>query len=146
MALALTLKPQERLILGQAVIRNTGSQVIHLAVETPVPILRQRDILTEETAKTPCSRLYLVVQMLYLGPEQESLQQLYLTLAKDVLEAAPSLSPTLQEISLHVAAGDYYRALQAAKRLRQSEQELLERAKSLTQISENYENTSLVEL
>jgi len=129
MALALTLKPQERMILGDAVIRNASRHSAHLLVETSVPILRQRDILPQDEVRTPCGHLYLAVQLLYLQPsKQEQLQQLYLSLAQEVLAAAPSLSRALQDISLYVAGGDYYRALQSAKRLMRQEQTLLQQA------------------
>jgi flagellar protein FlbT len=129
MALALTLKPQERMILGDAVIRNMSRHSAHLLVETPVPVLRNRDILPQNEARTPCGHLYLAVQLLYLQPaKQTQLQDLYLTLAQEVLSAAPSLSPVLQDLSLLVAGGDYYRALQVAKRLLGQEQALLQQA------------------
>jgi flagellar protein FlbT len=129
MALSLTLKSQERMILGGTVIRNTGRHAAHLVVESPVPVLRQRDILAQGEVKTPCGRLYLAVQLIYLEPDRrEQLQNLYLSIARDVLVAAPSLSGILKEISLHLAAGATYRALQAAKRLMQQEKKLLERA------------------
>jgi flagellar protein FlbT len=128
MALALTLKPQERMIIGGAVVKNTGRQTAHLVVETPTAILRQGDVLSQEKAQTPCGQLYLVVQLLYLEPANlTELQESYLSLARDVLGAAPSLSATLQELSLHVATEDYYRALQVGKRLIRLEQELLAR-------------------
>jgi flagellar protein FlbT len=114
------------MILGDAVIRNTSRHSAHLEVETTVPILRQRDILPQNQARTPCSQLYLAIQLLYLQPaKQAELQDLFLNLAKEVLTAAPSLSSTLQELSLLVAGGDYYRALQAAKPLLQQEKVLL---------------------
>ena len=117
------------MILGGAVLRNASRQSVHLVVETEVPVLRQRDVLPEEKADTPCARLYLTVQMLYLEPEsQEALQGLYLKLAKEVLAAAPSLSSTLQELSLHLASEAYYRALQVAKLLLKQEEKLLTRA------------------
>ncbi|MEO8099769.1 MAG: flagellar biosynthesis repressor FlbT [Acidobacteriota bacterium] len=129
MALALTLKSQERMILGGAVIRNTGRHTAHLMVETPAPVLRQRDILPEEKVRTPCGHLYLAVQLLYLDPtKQDQLQQLYLDLAQEVVTAAPSLAAVLKEVSVYVAGGDYYRALQIAKRLLKQEQALLEQA------------------
>jgi len=116
------------MIIGGAVIRNTGHHAAHLLVETPTPVLRQRDILPQQKVHTPCGHLYLAVQLLYLEPfNQEQLQRVYLSLARDVLSAAPSLSPILQEVSVHVAGGDYYRALQVTKRLMRQEQALLER-------------------
>ena len=57
MPLKITLKPRERLILGGAVLRN-GDGATHLLVENEVPILRERDILTEKNAASPCRRVY----------------------------------------------------------------------------------------
>jgi len=66
MPLQLTLKPGERVILAGAVIQN-GPTVAHLQIENQVPLLRQKDILTEAEATTPCRRIYLVVQLMYIG-------------------------------------------------------------------------------
>jgi flagellar protein FlbT len=129
MALALTLKPQERVILGDAVVRNTGRHAARLVVETSVPVLREREIFPQNRVQTPCGHLYLALQLLYLEPaKQDQLQQLYVALAQEVVEAAPSLSSVIQEISLQVFGGDHYRALQGAKRLMQKEQTLLRQA------------------
>jgi hypothetical protein len=65
--------------------------------------------------------------LLYLEPsKQKQLEELYLSLAQEVLAAAPSLSPALQDISLYLAGGDHYRALQVAKRLMLQEEALLQ--------------------
>lgn len=129
MALALTLKPNERMILGEAVIRNTGAHSVHLLVETPVPILRQRDILPEKDANTPCGRIYLVLQLMYVTPNKRGeLQELFLSLTKEVLSAAPSMAPLLHRVGVLVASGDHYRAMRKAQELLKYEQELLHRA------------------
>jgi flagellar biosynthesis repressor protein FlbT len=117
------------MILGEAVIRNSGNHPIHLLVETPVPILRQRDILTGKQADTPCGRIYLVLQLMYVTPEKrEELQETFLSLIKDVLSAAPSMASPLESISLCVAGGDHYKALRKAKGLLKYEQQLLSSA------------------
>lgn len=126
MSLALTLKPQERIILGGAVLKNPGPHSIRLLIETTVPILRQRDILPASEATTPCTRIYLAVELMYLEPDKrDQLQGLLLTLIEETLEAAPSLAPFLQTLGIDIAAGSYYRALQRAKRLVKEERALL---------------------
>jgi len=47
MALRITLKPQEKMILGGAVITNGNSFRCNLIIENKVPILREKDILSE---------------------------------------------------------------------------------------------------
>src|SRR5262249_576567 len=110
-SLALTLKPQERIILGGAVLKNPGQHSIRLLIETPVPVLRQQDILPASEATTPCTRIYLAVELMYLQPDKrDQLQGLLLTLMQDVLGAAPSLASLLKSIGIDTAAGSYYRA------------------------------------
>jgi flagellar protein FlbT len=134
MALEIALKPQERVVVGNAVVRNAGRHTTHLVVETPVPVLRQRDILSTRDAVTPCRRIYLALQLLYLEPTRtEHLQDVFVELVKDVKTAAPSLTPALEEISVLVASGDTYRALRAAKTLLRQERALLGEAAPLTE-------------
>jgi len=53
MPLRLTLKSQERVIIGGAVVKNGDSRT-ELHVENKVPILRETDILSPKLVKTPC--------------------------------------------------------------------------------------------
>jgi flagellar protein FlbT len=129
MALVLTLKPQERIILGGAVIRNHGAYSARLLIETPVPILRCPDILPESDVNTPCGRIYMAIELMYIQPEQRAeSMKLYLTLTRELLAAAPSMTPLLEEISPLLIAGEYYKALQKMKGLMRREKELLELA------------------
>src|ERR1700677_2580619 len=129
MALVLTLKPQERIILGGAVVRNNGAYSTQLMIETHTPILRCPDILPESDVKTPCGRIYMAIELLYIQPEQrEETMKLYLTLTKEVIAAAAGrrVPPPGVGVTLLVRGGDYYRALQKMKRLLQHEKSLLE--------------------
>jgi flagellar protein FlbT len=133
MGLVLTLKPQERIILGGAVVRNNGAYSASLMIETPVPILRCPDILPESDVNTPCGRIYMAIELMYIQPDQrEECLKLYLTLTQELLAAAPSMTPLLMEISPLVIAGEYYKALQKTKHLLRSEKNLLEIAAAAT--------------
>ncbi|NIP22383.1 MAG: flagellar protein FlbT, partial [Aliifodinibius sp.] len=50
----MTLKPDEKMIVGGAVVTNGNSSNIHLIIENKVPVLRQKDILTEKKATSYC--------------------------------------------------------------------------------------------
>jgi flagellar biosynthesis regulator FlbT len=70
---------------------------------------------------------------MYIQPEKhDECMKLFLTLTEQLVAAAPSLSPALEEISPLVIAGDYYKALQKMKRLLQEEKNLLEIATAAT--------------
>lgn len=128
MSLKLTLKPGERVIIAGAVLTN-GPTVAHIHVENRVPLLRQRDIMTESEATTPCKRIYLVVQLMYIGDGLSSeLAQIYWDLVRDVLEAAPSTNDLISQISAYIVNLGFYSALKVAKRLISYEEELLKHA------------------
>jgi len=132
MPLKLTLKPEERVIVGGAVIKN-GHTVSHLLIENKVALLREKDILTEAEATTPCKKVYLVVQLMYIGDGLTSeLTQLYWNLVRDVLAAAPSTNDLISQMSAYIVESDFYRALKIAKKLIYYEEELLKHATALS--------------
>lgn len=131
MPLKLTLKPGERIIVGGAVLTN-GSTVANLLVENRVPLLRQKDILSEAEATTPCKKLYLVVQLMYIGDGLTSeLAQLYWELVRDILAAAPSTNGLISQMSAYIVDSSFYPALKVAKKLISYEEELLDHATKL---------------
>ena len=75
MPLRVELKPFERIIIGQSVITNSDTRTSFL-IDGEAPILREKDILTAETANTPVKRIYLCVQMMYLENDLANYQQL----------------------------------------------------------------------
>ncbi len=127
MPLRLTLKPRERVIIGGAVVKN-GDSRIELFIENQVPILREADILSPSAVNTPCERVYLAVQLMYVDQDHETQhRQSYEELVHDVLEAAPSSKHFIGEMDGQVKAGRYYQALKSAQALREYEKELLDR-------------------
>jgi len=132
MALKLTLKPHEKLIIGQAVIIN-GNAKIHLIVENSIPILREKDVMTEKNADSPCKRIYFVIQLMYV--DEKNLSQHYKTywkLVVDVLKAAPSRYLQIDQISRQILNARYYQALKIAKKLIKYEQEVIDHVRSST--------------
>ena len=128
MALKVEIKPSERIIVGNAVITNDGNRA-RLIVEGDAPILRAKDILRPEDANTPCKKIYLVVQMMYLADDPRVHHDLYFQLIKDIQTAAPSTMYQIDRINDQILAGSYYKALKEAKALIEYEKELLENAK-----------------
>jgi flagellar protein FlbT len=128
MPLKITLKPRERLILGGAVVTN-GDTSAHLLVENEVPILRERDILAEPKADSPCRRIYFAVQLMYVDPERlPEHHRLYWMLVQDVLAAAPSTAKFTNRISQLILEKKYYQALKVSRQLIDYEQELMKHA------------------
>ena len=131
MPLKLTLKPGERIIVGGAVLTN-GSTVAHLLIENRVPLLREKDIVTEAGATSPCKRIYLVVQLMYIGDGLTSeLAQLYWDLVREVVAAAPSTNDLISQMSAYIVESAFYPALKVAKKLITYEEELLDHVTTL---------------
>jgi flagellar biosynthesis repressor protein FlbT len=125
MALKITLKPYERVIVGGAVVTN-GNTKTNLAIENDVPILREKDIMKEQDADTPCRRIYFVIQLMYVD-EKSMLEHhnMYWKLVQDLLKAAPSLLGLVHQISEHILGNRYYRALKLARKLIDYEEEVV---------------------
>ncbi|MFZ3033474.1 MAG: flagellar biosynthesis repressor FlbT [Parvibaculum sp.] len=129
MALKVELKPGERFILGDSVITN-DDQRTRLFIEGDAPILREKDILRLDDADTPCKKIYLMVQMMYLSPDPTPHHDLYFSLVKDVLEAAPSTAEMIDDINNKILTGDMYKALKQTRKLIEYERELMGNVKS----------------
>ena len=125
MALRITLKPHERVIVGAAVLRN-GAVRANLTIDNQVPVLRESDILSPAAVHTPCERVYMALQLLYLAPESDgSSLETYRSLVADVLQAAPSTRALIAAMDTYVAAGQHYQALKCARGLLEHERRLL---------------------
>jgi flagellar protein FlbT len=128
MSLKVELKPGERLIVGNCVITNSDQRT-RLFIDGKAPILREKDILTFETADSPAKRIYLAVQLMYIHEDTAKLSEDYFKLINDIVSAAPSTIRIVDEINNEILTGQLYKALKAAKKLIQYEQELLANAK-----------------
>jgi flagellar biosynthesis repressor protein FlbT len=123
-ALKIELKPFERIIVGESLITNSDQRT-RFIIEGNAPILREKDILTAETANTPVKRIYLCVQMMYLENDIAKYQELYFDFVKDLLAAAPSCRKQIESASNHILSGSFYKALKEIKRLMNREATLL---------------------
>jgi flagellar protein FlbT len=128
MSLKVELKPGERLIVGNCVITNSDQRT-RLFIDGKAPILREKDILTSETANSPAKRIYFAVQLMYIHEDVAKLSEDYFKLVNDIISAAPSTIRIVDEINNEILTGQLYKALKAAKKLIQYEQELLANAK-----------------
>jgi len=131
MALKVELKPGERIIVGDCVVTNTDQRT-RLLIEGETPVLREKDILTADKANTPAKRIYLAVQLMYTARDPRAHHEIYFTLIRDVLRAAPSAWPHIEAINNHILTGEMYKALKSAKKLVAYEQELVGHANRRT--------------
>ena len=125
MALVIDLKPQEKILIGEAVITNS-SQRTRLHIAGDAPIIRQKDIMQEDEANTPCKRIYFLIQCMYIAKKPEEYHERYFDAVSEIQKAAPSSTIFFVQINEHILAGTYYKAMKLAQQLIEHERELIE--------------------
>lgn len=113
------------MIIGGAVLTN-GNRPADFVIENKVPILREKDIMSEKEANSPCRRIYFVIQLMYIDESNlKTHHSTYWKLVQDVLGAAPSMLKFIDPISDHLLHNQYYKSLRLTKELIEYEKELL---------------------
>lgn len=134
MALKIRLKPKEKVIIGGAVVTN-GNNNSNLVIENNIPILREKDIMNEEDADTPCRRIYFVIQLMYInGKNLADHCSTYWELVRDVVDVAPSTILYIDQINQHILSGQHYKALKAARQLIDYEKEVVKNVRTIRSI------------
>ncbi len=125
MALVIDLKPQEKILIGEAVITNSSHRTrLHIAGDAP--IIREKDIMHEEDADTPCKKIYFLIQCMYISRNPKEYHDRYFQLVNEIQKASPSSSIFFMQINEQIIGGTYYKAMKLAKQLIEHERELLE--------------------
>jgi len=127
MPLKIELRPNERLIIGNALITNDKER-INFYIEGDVPILREKFVMTAEHADTPFKRVYFIVQGMYLSKNPSELHDEYFTHIKDIIQAAPSLTGCIDDLNQLILRENYYGALKKTMDLIDQEDEMLKKA------------------
>ncbi|GJL84354.1 MAG: flagellum biosynthesis repressor protein FlbT [Micavibrio sp.] len=125
MALVIDLKPGEKILIGSAVITN-DSQRTRLHIAGDAAILREKDVMQEEGADTPCKKIYFLIQCMYLARNPREYHQKYFDLVNEVQGASPTSAIFFMQINEKIIEGTYYKAMKLGKELIAHEKELIE--------------------
>jgi flagellar protein FlbT len=126
--LVLKLSPKERVLINGVVIEN-GDRRSRLAIMTPdANILRLRDAIHPEDAKTPVKRVCYAMQLVLSG--DKSPEEAHLPLLRQIEELSQIFTDRdsrniLAEATDGLVARQHYRALKALKALMPREARLL---------------------
>ena len=116
MPLKLTLKPNEKVLIGTAVVTNAG-QKTEIIIQNTVPVLREKDIITKENADTICKKIYHTILNMYVDPQNEKEHHdIYFKLVKELFNAAPNqviLALTMEVSQKNLSPQSYSRHLAA---------------------------------
>ena len=133
MPLKITLKPREVILISGALLKN-GEHLAQFTIENEVPILRQKDILTEGQTDTICKKIYYIIQLMYFDrPNLATHHKTFWELVRMLSAAVPSVLPLIDEIGELILADRYYQALKAAQKLIAYETELTRNANERSQ-------------
>ena len=129
MSLRLKLKPNEKIIIGNTVIEN-GAKSASFLVHNKTTILREKDILTEETANSPAKRIYFIVQLMYMSgslEDSKSQHAEYFRLTRDFMTACPTEEAInlVSDIGDRILADDLYGALKTCSKLIDDERKIM---------------------
>ena len=124
MALKIELKPNERVLLGDCVVTNSGPRT-RLRIEGHVRILREKDIMTLSQADSLAKLIYLAVQFIYTANNPKEHHELYFRLSDQFGKAAPATKPIIDNINNLILTGELYKALKETRKLIAYEKEHL---------------------
>ena len=127
MPLKLTLKPNEKVLIGTAVITNAG-QKSEIIIQNTVPVLREKDIITEENADTLAKKLYYIILSMYVDRKNENeFHKIYFKLIDELFDALPDRRnlAMVMAISRKILEGNHYQALKECRKLIEFESETL---------------------
>ena len=119
MPLKLSLKPGEKFVLNGAVVQNGDRRGV-LILQNKASVLREKDILQPEDAKSPARRIYLPVMMMYIEPAEAS--KFYDEFVQRMSEFMgvirnPQVLAECVTVSRHCMQRDYYKALLGCRKL-----------------------------
>jgi flagellar biosynthesis repressor protein FlbT len=123
MALVIDLKPNEKILVGSTVITN-DKQRTRLRIDGDAPILREKDTMNLEDATTHAKKLYFTIQSMYVANSDRAMDELdnYADYLKNIRSLAPHISDFLNDISMEVLQGTYYKALKLVQDLIMAEE------------------------
>ena len=114
-------------MLNGAVVQN-GDRRGSLILQNKASVLREKDIMQAEDANTPAKRIYFPVMMMYL--DEGSADKFYDEFVRRVTEFMsvvknPDALADCVAASKHVMAREYYKALLAARKIIDYEEQRL---------------------
>jgi len=115
--LKFTLKPGEKVIVNGAVI-GRGEEPGSFYLFNKVKFLRGREVMKEEQADTLEKKLYLIIQLIYLFPENAAENRtIFEQILGEVLAERPGEREKIEDVARLVQSEDYYRALKLTAKL-----------------------------
>ncbi|WPY94914.1 flagellar biosynthesis repressor FlbT [Limimaricola variabilis] len=127
MALKLTLRPDERIVVNGCMMRNSSRRHV-LTIESHADVVRGHDLLDEDAPVTPVTRVYYLIQNALIhaklrGDLVPIIQRELAVLATTF--GHPSLGHVFNAANF-ISTGDYYKAMRELRPVIEHEGQLFE--------------------
>lgn len=119
MALTLTLRPFEKVMINGLVLENIHEGKARFLIRERAHILRARDMMDEAEAKSPATRVYYQAMKLSGGDVTGDLPSLISTVAafERANAGCPDLLAVCADIIKQAESGAFYEAMVASRKL-----------------------------
>lgn len=127
MPLKISLKPDERMIVNGAIIRNGSSQRQAILIENTASILRQCDIMQEAQARqTVSGDIYFKMQACLIDKSVSDtlLPEIHSSIARLAGAVRSEYFEALMTAGTQISCGRYYKAMQAMRPVLKYEESL----------------------
>jgi len=125
--LLIDFKSGDKLIINGSVLENIGGNT-KILVHNNSAILREKEVLSQEDAQTPASRVYFELQGAYILPDptarEESLKRFEQRL-NEFIAACPNALDIALKVRTHVENNRVYKGLKEAQNLIKYESNVL---------------------
>lgn len=131
MALKLTLKPDERIIVNGCAMRNSGRRHV-LTIESQADVIRGQDLLDPDGIATPVRLVYFLIQTALTRADlrDDLVKPIQKQLAVLATVFGGANTGLIFEAANFVSIGDYYKALRALRPVMRHEEDLFERMRA----------------
>lgn len=115
MALKLTLKPGDSVLIGDTRVEILSQGSSTLLISGDAPVLRGEFAVDADKATDTPTMLRLVLQKMYLDGVIATHHDAYFKVVGEMLAEHPTAVPFITEINRCLMTGDIYRAIKVAK-------------------------------
>jgi len=125
--LLIDFKAGDKLIINGSVLENIGSNT-KILVHNKSAILREKEVLSQEDAQTPASRVYYELQNAYISldsEERDACIKRFDQRLNEFIAACPSAMDIAQKVRDHVSGDRVYKGLKETQNLIKYESRVL---------------------
>lgn len=113
MPLKIRIKPEGKIFVGGAVLKNAGSRPADLVILSDSIVLRDSYLMNaDQRDESDASNVYFLLQVLYLFKNKgQPLNSVVMDTIKSFQKMYPHLNGEVDQILIHLEAGESFKAL-----------------------------------